>query len=59
LQGDNLPAIAFLRLGSSAFWRAIAIANEIENPDALVPGTQLVIPRLPFRDPDTGELFES
>lgn len=59
LQGDSLPAIAFRILGNPALWRTIAIANELEDPGALIPGTKLVIPRLPFRDPDTGEVFDS
>ena len=58
-QGDDLPAIAFRLMGNPALWRTIAMANELEDPGALVPGTRLVIPRLPFRDPDTGEVFDS
>lgn len=58
-QGDDLPAIAFRHLGDPALWRPIAIANELEDPDALIPGERLVIPRLPFRNPDTGEVFEA
>ena len=58
-QGDSLPALAFRFLGDAALWRPIAIANELEDPEALTPGTTLIIPRLPFRDPDTGEVFES
>lgn len=57
VQGDSLPAIAFRVLGNPALWRAIAIANEIEDPSTLTQGTKLVIPRLPFRDPDTGEVL--
>jgi len=59
VDGDSLPAIAFRLLGNPALWRSIAIANELEDPDGLVPGTQLVIPRLPFRDPETGEVLGS
>jgi hypothetical protein len=57
--GDSLPALAFRLLGSAAAWRPIALANELEDPDVLPPGTRLLIPRLPFRDPGSGEVFES
>jgi hypothetical protein len=53
-----LPALAFRLLGNVAFWRPIAIANDLEDPRVLSPGDQLIIPRLPFRDPDTGQSFE-
>jgi Contractile injection system tube protein/LysM domain len=58
-QGDTLPSIARRLLGSPAHWRPIAIANQIENPRELRIGQQLIIPRLPFRDPDTGEVHEA
>jgi nucleoid-associated protein YgaU len=54
--GDSLPGLAFRLLGDAALWRPIALANAIENPRVLTPGTQLVIPRLPFRDPETAEV---
>jgi len=38
-------------------WRSIAIANEIDEPRALAVGTQLLVPQLPFRDPETGEVM--
>jgi nucleoid-associated protein YgaU len=57
-QGDSLQELAFRLLGNAAFWRPIAIANELENPRVLIPGSTLIIPRLPFRDPDTGAVYE-
>lgn len=59
VQGDSLPVIAFRFLGDPALWPAIAIANDLEDPERLIPGTKLVIPRLPFRDPDTGKVLET
>lgn len=58
-EGDSLPALAYRLLGTVAAWRPIALANGLDDPDALEPGTKLVIPRLPFRDPATGEVFEA
>jgi hypothetical protein len=45
-EGDTLPAIAFREYGDAAQWRAIATANDIANPLAMVPGTSLVVPRI-------------
>jgi len=59
VDGDRLPEIAFRLLGSAALWRPIALANGIEDPRALTPGTELGIPRLPFTDPETGEVIPS
>jgi len=59
LDGDRLPEVAFRLLGSAPLWRPIALANGIEDPRALTPGSQLVIPRLPFTDPETGEVIPS
>jgi Contractile injection system tube protein len=59
VDGDRLPEIAFRQLGSAALWRPIALANRIEDPRALTTGTELIIPRLPFTDPETGEVIPS
>jgi hypothetical protein len=40
-------------------WRPIAIRNGIDDPRHLAVGSQLVIPQLPFRDPETGEVIGS
>jgi len=45
-EGDTLPAIAFREYGDATQWRVIAIANDIANPLALVPGASLVVPRI-------------
>lgn len=57
--GDSLPELAFRLLGDPMLWRPIALANAIENPRVLTPGMKLVIPRLPYRDPETGEVHGS
>jgi nucleoid-associated protein YgaU len=59
VDGDRLPEIAFRLLGNAALWRPIALANGIEDPRALTAGARLIIPRLPFTDPDTGEVIAS
>ena len=37
-------------------WRPIAIHNGIDDPRALRTGRRLLVPMLPFRDPETGEV---
>ena len=55
--GETLPSIAFLHYEKPQIWRAIAIANGIDNPRALQAGTTLSIPALPFKNSETGEVF--
>jgi Contractile injection system tube protein/LysM domain len=42
--GDTLPSLAFQYLGDATRWRAIAHANEIDDPRRLTPGAALTIP---------------
>lgn len=56
--GDTLAALASRLLGAPQHWRPIAVANALENPRTLQPGQRLIIPRLPYRDPETGEVYE-
>lgn len=56
--GDSLPALAAREYGNPAFWRVIAIANDIERPRILETGIELCLPRLPYRDRLTGRLYE-
>jgi nucleoid-associated protein YgaU len=44
--GDTLPIISHRAYGDPRRWRDIADANQLEDPDTLVPGTQLVIPKI-------------
>lgn len=57
-QGETLSSIAATVYGDPCLWRPIAIRNEVDVPAAIGPGDQLVVPSLPFRDPDTGEVFQ-
>ena len=43
--------------GDAALWRPIAIANQIADPRRLPVALQVSIPKLPYRDPDTGILY--
>jgi len=54
--GDSLSGIAGQQYENPRFWRAIAIANAIADPRDIVAGQRLVIPALPYTDPDTGEV---
>jgi len=56
-QGETLSAIANNTFGNPALWRPIAIVNGIADVRQLAAGTRLVVPQLPFRDPETGEVY--
>lgn len=56
-QGETLSAIAAALYGDPLQWRPIAIRNGIDRPAAVAAGTQLVVPALPYADPDTGEVY--
>jgi hypothetical protein len=57
-QGETLSAIAGRTYGNPALWRPIAVRNGVDNPRALAVGLRLLVPQLPFRDPETGEVFQ-
>ncbi|GAA3716441.1 LysM peptidoglycan-binding domain-containing protein [Streptomyces tremellae] len=42
--GDSLALLAWREYGDATAWRAIAEANGIDDPMALAPGTELVVP---------------
>lgn len=56
-QGDTLAGITAEEYGDPRLWRVVALKNRIDNPRRLTPGTELVLPHLPYRDPDTGEVY--
>ncbi|HEV7473308.1 MAG TPA: LysM peptidoglycan-binding domain-containing protein [Pyrinomonadaceae bacterium] len=56
LQGQTLSGIAALLYDNALLWRPIAVANQIDDPRAIETGQSLLIPSLPFRDPETGEV---
>jgi hypothetical protein len=41
---DTLAAIAYREYGDAAQWRGIAIANDVQDPARLPPGTRLLLP---------------
>ena len=56
-QGETLWGIAAAAYGDARLWRVIAIANHIDRPRPLGIGMPLVLPNLPYRDPDTGIVY--
>jgi nucleoid-associated protein YgaU len=56
-EGETLSAIAGVEYGDPRLWRVIAIANRLQHARNLAPGAQLLLPKLPFRDPDTGRVY--
>jgi hypothetical protein len=55
--GETIPTIALLHYEKPQLWRAIAIANGIDDPRSLHTGMTLSIPSLPFTNSETGEVF--
>jgi nucleoid-associated protein YgaU len=58
-EGDSLPLIAWREYGSATSWRPIALRNGIDDPRRLEVGSVLVLPRLPYRDRETGTVYEA
>jgi nucleoid-associated protein YgaU len=56
-QGETLSGIAAASYGDPALWRAIAVANGIDRPRPLTVGQDLILPNLPYRDPDSGTIY--
>jgi nucleoid-associated protein YgaU len=54
--GENLNTIANHHYDDPQKWRPIAIANGIDDPRAIFPGQSLLIPSLPFIDPQSREV---
>lgn len=57
LQGETLSQIALAAYEDPTKWRPIALRNGIVDPLALQVGSRLLIPRLPFVDPSSGEVM--
>jgi LysM repeat protein len=57
-QGETLSSIATKVYQNPTLWRPIARHNQLADPRVLEVGRQLLIPRLPFRDPETGEVMQ-
>jgi hypothetical protein len=56
-QGQTLSQVAAIFYGDPRLWRPIAIANELTDPRRLATALLLRIPKLPYRDPDSGVLY--
>lgn len=55
-EGETLADIAARHYQDPAQWRAIALANRLDDPRAdLFAGRELAVPSLPYLDPETGE----
>jgi LysM repeat protein len=57
-QGETLSGIAAKVYANPTLWRPLAIRNGIDDPRQLATGQKLVVPRLPFADPESGEVFQ-
>lgn len=44
--GDSLPSIAFATYGHARYWRSVALANDIDDPMRVRPGTMLRLPTM-------------
>ena len=44
VEGDSLPLIAFRYYDQTAYWRGLAIANGIDDPLRVRPGSRLLLP---------------
>lgn len=54
IHGDTLAGLAYREYGQASLWRAVAAANNIDNPMRLPPGTAIFLPaaeELPAWDP--------
>jgi hypothetical protein len=56
-EAQTLSSIAGHEYGDPRLWRVIAIANQLQHARDLPPGTRLLLPNLPYRDPETGKVF--
>jgi hypothetical protein len=54
VQGETLASIAARVYSDARAWRPIALRNGIDDPRSVAVGARLLIPPLPFRDPETG-----
>jgi hypothetical protein len=57
-QGETLSSIAGQVYANPQVWRPLAIRNGVDDPRRLALGLRLEVPRLPFVDPESGEVFE-
>jgi nucleoid-associated protein YgaU len=55
-QGETLSDVAARVYRNAELWRPIALHNGVDDPRRLAAGTRLLVPTLPYRDPETGEV---
>jgi hypothetical protein len=58
-EGETISSVAGKAYGDPSLWRAIALRNQVDDPREVPAGATLLIPPLPFRDPDSGEVYEA
>lgn len=56
-EAETLSSIAGHEYGDPRLWRVIAIANGLQYARDLPAGLQLLLPNLPYRDPETGRVY--
>ncbi|MFL6623140.1 MAG: peptigoglycan-binding protein LysM [Sulfurifustaceae bacterium] len=56
-EGETLSSIAGKEYGDPRLWRVIAIANRLQRARNLAPGSKLLLPNLPYRDPESGKVY--
>ncbi|MBT1539639.1 peptigoglycan-binding protein LysM [Ralstonia solanacearum] len=56
-QGETLSSIASAEYGDPRLWRVIAIANRLQRVRNLAPGLNLMLPSMPYRDPESGRVY--
>src|SRR5262245_46163888 len=57
LEGESLSQVAAVEYHDPALWRPIALRNGIDDPRELPVGLELSVPPLPYRDPESGEVY--
>jgi len=57
-QGDTLSKIAGTVYGDPTLWRPIGMNNGLDDAINLTVGQQLLIPKLPYQNPETGEVVQ-
>jgi nucleoid-associated protein YgaU len=55
-QGETVSDVAAKVYKNAELWRPIALHNGLDDPRVLAAGTHLLVPTLPYRDPETGEV---
>jgi nucleoid-associated protein YgaU len=56
-EGETLSSISGAEYGDPRLWRVIAIANQMQHARNLEPGIKLLLPNLPYRDPESGKVY--